>query len=397
MAQPDNKLDKDYELEAQAKAAANLIRHKIDAIYDQEPDAVTEALDSMGFGGSAQISRHQLFIQELIASGKSLPKIQAAWHEYYAALPDEQKHQIWQEFYEAHAKASRYAKAAAPDGGLEIEPSPPVITKSSLASRQPAWRQTLAKAAGSARSTLKASAALSGRQRAKSLVFGLAIGGAVLILFLFSFFNERFIAPFIQPSRVATNAPIINDNSAGSGNPEIIIPKINVEIPVVYGVSSIEEDVMQDALQNGVLHYADTALPGENGNIVIVGHSSNNIFNKGRYKFAFVLLNRLENGDTFTLTRDGKRYVYQVFKKAVVKPTDLAVLSPGTKVATAALVTCDPPGTSINRLVIIGEQISPAPTGNTAQRTTNQLAEQARIIPGNAPSLWHRLTGWITR
>ncbi len=395
MAQSDKDLDKDYELEAQAKAAATLIRHKIDRLYKQEPDAITEALDDMGLGGQGHISRHQLFIRELIASGKSLPKIQAAWHEYYAALPDKQKHEVWQEFYEAHAKASHYAKAAAPDGGLEIEAARPfTLQKRPLKS---SWQKSLARAVEGARSTIKASAKLDTRQRAKSLAFGLGIGVIVLILFLFSFFNERFIAPFIQPSRIATSAPIISDNAAVSGTPEVIIPKINVEIPVVYGVGSIEEDVMQEALQNGVLHYADTAAPGENGNIVIVGHSSNNIFNKGKYKFAFVLLSRLENGDTFTLTKDGKSYVYQVFKKEIVKPTDLGILSPSTKVATATLITCDPPGTSINRLAIVGEQIAPAPTTNTAQRTSNQLAEQAKIIPGNAPSLWHHLTSWITR
>ncbi len=133
-----------------------------------------------------------------------------------------------------------------------------------------------------------------------------------MIIVLFSFFNERFIAPLIQPSRNVTNTPLISDASAVGPAPEVIIPKINVEIPVVYGVNTIDEAAIDTALEEGVVHYADTADPGQNGNLVIVGHSSNNIFNKGKYKFAFVLLSRLETGDTFYLQKDGRRYTYQV-------------------------------------------------------------------------------------
>src|SRR6185295_6385468 len=69
----------------------------------------------------------------------------------------------------------------------------------------------------------------------RSIAFGLDVGAVVLGFFMFSFFNERFIAPFIQPSRNVSDTPIITGSQVGS-NSEIIIPKINVEIPVVYGV-----------------------------------------------------------------------------------------------------------------------------------------------------------------
>src|SRR5690606_19356372 len=132
---------------------------------------------------------------------------------------------------------------------------------------------------------------------------------------------------------------------------KVIIPKINVEIPVIYDETSVAEADFQEALERGVVHYATTSQPGENGNTVIFGHSSNNIFNSGKYKFAFVLLNRLEPGDTFMLHKDGVRYVYKVFDKKIVSPTDFSVLNPVEgKTATASLITCDPPGTTLNRL-----------------------------------------------
>jgi len=40
-----------------------------------------------------------------------------------------------------------------------------------------------------------------------------------------------------------------------SPNPVIIIPKINVEIPVVYTVDTLDENAIETGLQQGVVHY----------------------------------------------------------------------------------------------------------------------------------------------
>ena len=217
------------------------------------------------------------------------------------------------------------------------------------------------------------------------------MGSLVVLVLLFGFFNDRFIAPFITPSRSVSSTPILIDSNTAVGpEPKVIIPKINVEIPVVYDEPSIQEDAIQAALERGVVHYATTPDPGQKGNAVIFGHSSNNLLNQGKYKFAFVLLNRLENGDTFYLNKDGVRYAYRIFEKKIVSPTEIGVLGTTSKPDTATLITCDPPGTSTNRLVVIGEQISPDPTANKASTATNSN-NQTTIIPSNAPSLWQRI------
>jgi sortase A len=219
----------------------------------------------------------------------------------------------------------------------------------------------------------------------------------MILIFMFSFFNERIIAPFIQPSRTAGNIPFIASGGDVGTNPEVIIPKINVEIPVVYDASATNDTVIQQDLMQGVVHYAGTAAPGQNGNLVIVGHSSNNILNPGKYKFAFVLLHELQPGDTFYLQKDGKRYTYQIYSRRIVSPNDTSVLGATDKPATATLITCDPPGTSNNRLVVTGEQIDPSPAANVAAIDQTALASSNTVIPGNSPSLWSRLTGWFTR
>jgi len=377
--------------------AADLVRKKVQAAYQNEPDAATELQGALWQDSTISQSRHQKFIYELTTTGKSLPEIQTAWHEYYGGLTDLEKHQVWDEFYKVHARASRFA-AVAPQAITESKQSPilpaepatpqAVVRNRSLARRSVTDMRDYVLGGVTTKSKLKPVAHL------QSLLFGLAVGAVTVLILMFGLFNERFIAPFIQPSRTVTNTPIISSDVALGAEPKIIIPKINVEIPVVYGMNSVLPSDVNTALESGVLSYANTPLPGEKGNGVIVGHSSNNIFNKGRYKFAFVLLSRLETGDTFYLEKDGKRYTYRIYQKKIVKPTDVSVLANQDKPATATLVTCDPPGTTINRLVVVGEQISPDPNGNLARQNSSNISETA-FIPSNAPSIWSRLVGWL--
>jgi LPXTG-site transpeptidase (sortase) family protein len=177
---------------------------------------------------------------------------------------------------------------------------------------------------------------------------------------------------------------------------QVIIPKINVQIPVDYSVSTTDEATIENNLEAGVVHYPTTALPGQNGNAAFFGHSSNNIFNPGKYKFAFVLLHTLVNGDTFYLTYNHTVYIYKVISTSVVSPNDIAVLGPVSgQTATATLITCDPPGTSINRLVVVGQQISPNPNTNTSAVATTVASTTPTSLPGNGPSLWARFVGSV--
>jgi LPXTG-site transpeptidase (sortase) family protein len=216
---------------------------------------------------------------------------------------------------------------------------------------------------------------------------------------LFSFFNEVIIAPFIHPNAHAQATPIIlsTDGVAPTDKNEVIIPKINVQLPVTYSQTTNETDI-QNSLEDGIIHYPTTTLPGQGGNAAFFGHSSNNIFNKGKYKFAFVLLHELEPGDVFYVTHEGKAYTYKVFQKKIVEPTDIGVLNPvPDKPATVTLITCDPPGTSLRRLVVWGEQITPDPTGNTTAAPAQVTSTPAAQLPSNSPSLWSRVTSWFQR
>ena len=373
--------------------AVNLVRQKLQAVYgqnSQEPSAKEEAQEVASL--DQPLSKHQAYMKQLSSSGMSLAQVQTAWHNYYVALPDNEKHAVWQEFYAQHKHQRQLASQQDAHSPTVHEVAPKPQSKQTSVGKRTVHdlkHQLTHKASRSAQTKLKA------KQHFQSLLFGVGMGLIVVSILLFSFFNERFIAPFITPSRSVTDTPIIIDSStAVSNEPKIIIPKINIEIPVVYDEPSIEEQAIQKALERGVVHYATTPNPGEIGNAVLFGHSSNNILNNGRYKFAFVLLHRMEIGDTFFLTKNGTRYAYKIYEKKIVQPNEVGVLGATDKTATATLITCDPPGTALRRLVIIGEQISPDATKNIAS-TANSNTSQAAIIPSNAPSLWQRIREWF--
>lgn len=399
-----NEEPKTPDVSTQAESAADLIRHKLDLLYSDEPDVKEEIEETEAIARPK--SKHQKFMHDLSNSGRSLADIQTAWHEYYAGLSDAEKHEVWQEFYSEHANKQNQPKPiTAVSPAAHKNSTTGVVIPQTVTPDKPSQTddKTVEEVKNDILQTVKRRRKPTKMDHLKSLAFGLSAGAIAIAIMLFGFFNEKFIAPFVTPSKSVSNTAIIIDPSSTAAGPEsrLIIPKINAELPVVYDQTSLAEADFQTALESGVVHYATTSMPGEQGNGAIFGHSSNNILNKGKYKFAFVLLNRLENGDTFIIQKNSKRYVYKVINVKVVPPTEVSVLSETYgKSSTFSLITCDPPGTSTNRRVVTGEQITPDPSGNIA--STNQAQSQPAnteqsnsTLPGNAPSLWSRLTSWL--
>ena len=117
-------------------------------------------------------------------------------------------------------------------------------------------------------------------------------------------------------------------DASGDAKPlvEISISKINVAAPMVWSKSDDEDSMLKD-LENGLNHYPESASPGQSGNVVISGHSSNYIWAKGSYNHIFKDLNNLEKGDTVnvkTLQKNGKVivYKYRVIDKFITIPDD---------------------------------------------------------------------------
>jgi sortase A len=200
---------------------------------------------------------------------------------------------------------------------------------------------------------------------------------------------------YISPGYISPQNIIVDPTNTVTVSPEprIIIPKINVDVPVSYDIGN-DYDSQMAAMAKGLAHFAipgASSHPGEIGNTVIAGHSSNDLFDSGNYKFIFAQLEKLNIGDTIYANYNSVRYTYTVTKKQVVAPDDVNSLVYPTDKPILTLITCVPVGTANSRLLVTAEQISPNPSD--VKTNTDSKVENTNSIPGKQPSIIERLFG----
>ncbi len=138
-------------------------------------------------------------------------------------------------------------------------------------------------------------------------------------------------------------------------NFEVIVNKLGIDAPIIWSKTSIEDDMLED-LKTGVVLFPKTGIPGQSGNAVISGHSSNYVWIKGKYNYIFRKLNKLQIGDKIIIraTQQNGRsfdYVYIIEKKNVVVADSDEIFETGERPA-ITLVTCWPLGTNWKRLMV---------------------------------------------
>lgn len=235
----------------------------------------------------------------------------------------------------------------------------------------------------------------------------LAAGLTVMLLILFLQYNRLIFAPimaYVSPGNAPANSIEALDPTVTqtvSNDPRLIIPKLNVDVPVQFDVTYAD---IYDAMNHGVAHYrikGASAYPGEAGNFIVTGHSAGEVYSSNQYKYIFSGLERLEDGDLIYMNYEGTRYTYAVSKKEVIEPTNVAALVVDTDKPIITLVTCTPLGTSRYRLLVTGEQISPAydevaANEQEADEATMVTDEGELELPANEPSFFERIWSWLT-
>lgn len=231
------------------------------------------------------------------------------------------------------------------------------------------------------------------------------IGAGVVLILLFMQFNRLLFAPlaaYVSPgnNEASTITPVDGGvTQSVSAEPRLIIPKLNVDVPVYFGISNDNETIM-DAMNKGVAQFSITganAMPGEIGNLVITGHSAGDLYSSNQYKFIFSGLERLATGDTIYINYKSTRYTYSVTTNETVSPNDVAALTKTNGKPQLILVTCTPLGTSRYRLLVHADQISPATDSNTPTAPASTNTTTNNNLPANEPTffeaIWNFLTG----
>ena len=235
----------------------------------------------------------------------------------------------------------------------------------------------------------------------KSRHFIPALAGVlVLLAFVFLQYNRVLFgmaAAYTTPGNIDPQNIIVNPSSDASVGPDprLIIPKLNVDVPIIYGVNAADHNAQMKAMEKGAAHFSiagANAVPGQIGNAVFSAHSSNDAFAPGDYKFVFAQNEKLVKDDIMYMHYQGKRYTYAVTKKEVVMPNEVSRVQIQTDKPMLTLISCVPLGTAEKRLLVFAEQISPDPSGAT--KSTEPVSTQSAAIPGKpSPTLLERLFG----
>jgi sortase A len=363
-------------------AAAQLMRQQIDSIYDDSP-AVSVAGQSNAY--------HQTH-SETADHNAANTAGNGDWKQYHSA---------WQSYYQQYYERYYIAQLHRRQQAIKPSDTPAQATGNNqiITSNRP--EVTEDEAVNELRSKLLTEVRDRSHKVRKSRHF-MPLVAAISVALVFGIlqYNRLIVAQvkaYVSPGSISPQNIIIDPTTSTKVGPEprVIIPKINVDAPVVYDVPSLEENVIQSKLKSGVVHYpipGANSVPGQTGNTVVLGHSSNDVFDDGAYKFVFVQLDKLNKGDTFYLNYNGTRYTYSVTEKKVINPNEVSQLVIDNGKPLATLVTCTPPGTALKRLVVIAEQISPDPDTATAHAGTKPAVKPGNIA-GNSPTLFERLFG----
>jgi sortase A len=138
----------------------------------------------------------------------------------------------------------------------------------------------------------------------------------------------------------------------------IVIEKLDVNAPIVQNVNVSDPQAYAEALKYGVAHASISDYPSDQpGNVYLFAHSSLNFWQLGKYATVFNLLGKLTTGDRINVFYKGKDYVYAVVNMEVYPGWNTYPLTRPVLEPILTLQTCDPPGTTLNRLVVTARLI----------------------------------------
>lgn len=140
----------------------------------------------------------------------------------------------------------------------------------------------------------------------------------------------------------------------------IEIPSVGVKATVA-NPSSTDVEVLDTALLKGVVRYPTSAKLGEEGNVIIMGHSSYlPVVHNQAFK-AFNEIQNLKKGEKIMVHAEGRTYVYTVENVAKADATTAAIplQVSGQKLT---LVSCDSFGSPSARFVVTANLVESYPS-----------------------------------
>lgn len=383
------------------EAAANIVRSELDAIYagstDSEaphttPVAATVPITPTKAAAGKKMVDDATKIEDGSPYGKThtSPELSQAenWKRYHSAWQD-----YYQKYYEQYYVSAVKHQLTQSDTAKSTPNTTTEPDDDGVLTRDEALYEL--------RQNIINQAASSAKKVRKSRHFiPIAAAFAVVMVFALLQYNQVLIAnvkAYISPGTIEPQNIIIDPNAEIPVGPEtkMIIPKINVDAPIVMNVGPTNDEQLK-AMENGIAHVrypGASSEPGQVGNSVFSAHSSSDWTDSGAYKFIFVQLERLAVDDVIYINYNSTRYSYKVFDTKVVQPSDIGSLRYTGDEPIITLITCTPLGTAEKRLLIFAKQVSPDPAGASKPEPTQQVTTAPAEFTGTSPTLLERLFG----
>lgn len=374
-------------IQAQHQAAtADIVRNQVDAAY-QGHDPVGDQPDAHPAETAQQPNPYQR------THSTDEHATSAQWAHYHSA---------WQKYYQQYYERYYIGEIYKTQTELTAQQQDAKTTMADSATASDNMSRT--EAIDDLRTRLKTSLNTRAKRFRASRHF-VPIAAAMVVVLVFGFlqYNRNIFAAVnaytspgnVDPSNIIP--PSADGTIKVSPEPLLIIPKLNINVPVDYSAKP-DSQSQWNAMLNGTAYFGGfpgaTAKPGQVGNFGIAGHSSNDVLDGGNYKFIFVNLPKMRENDIFYLNYQGTRYTYTVTKMREVQPTDVAAMTQPTDKPQVTLITCVPIGTADRRLLVTGTQVSPDPSeAAKAAPSSSGQPSGSTAMPGNSPTFIQRVFG----
>ena len=153
---------------------------------------------------------------------------------------------------------------------------------------------------------------------------------------------------FVDYRNLENYDEVLNVNNRGMIG-YVSIEKIKVELPIFHGTS-------EKVLSNASGHLEGTSFPvGGTGT-----HSAISAHRGLASATLFTNLDKLEIGDTFTITVLDRLLTYEIDEISIVDPKDISSLEIADDKDYVTLITCTPYGINSHRLLVRGKRIENA-------------------------------------
>lgn len=387
------------------EAAADAIRRELDGIYSggskqDTPHTTPIAQPSQAQSTRAEIGQRvaqaQAAADDPLQTSSPYDKTHSApnltqveqWKQYHSSWQN-----YYQKYYEQYYVSAVKQQITTTDAAATSPTTTTAPDDDGVLTRDEALYELRQKIITNATSQAK-------KVRKSRHFIPIAAALSVVMVFALLQYNQVLIAnvkAYVTPGTIDAQNIIIDPNAdvPVGPDPQMIIPKINVDAPIVMEVGPTEQEQLA-AMENGIAHVrypGASSVPGQVGNTVFSAHSSSDWTDMGDYKFIFVQLERMAIDDIIYINYESTRYSYKVTSMDVVMPSEIDALQYDGDKPIITLITCVPLGTAEKRLLVRAEQVGPDPSKAQA-RTEEPVADQpVQQMAGTSPTLLERLFG----